>query len=196
MRRAVVLFRNLNQGQKGMPTTDQLRSALTEGGVSWVLTFQTNGTAVIDADDPGAVVTAALGRLREEAGYADLAAVLDLAALRRAVEALPPDVTTAPEGMELYKDVLAFVVPADGVRLELPWVSRHGDLVVHAIDPELGMVHATAFRREGQVSGNLTAELERKDARADGDVAVRATTRTRGTVERLLAKVDKVAPAG
>lgn len=204
MPRAAVLFRNLNQGQKRMPTTDQVRSSLEAGGASWVLTFQTNGTAVIDTTgDPRAVVASALARLAEEAGYADLAVVLDLASLRRAVEALPPPVTEAPDGMELYQDVLTFVVPADGLDLEVPWTSRHGDVVVHSVDRELGMVHATAFRRAGQISGNLTAELERPRARAAGvpagsvpvgTVPVRATTRTRGTIERLLAKVDKVAP--
>ena len=186
MARSVVLFRNLNQGQRGMPTTEQLRSALESGGAGWVLTFQTNGTAVVDAADPEATVASALGRLRDEVGYADQAVVLDLAQVQLALAALPPAVTEAPPGMELYQDVLAFVVPADGLDLKTPWTGRHGDLVVHSVDPKLGMVHGTAFRRGGKVSGNLTADLERH--------GVRATTRTRGTMERLVAKVVKAGP--
>lgn len=181
MARAVVLYRNLNQGQRGMPTTAQLRECLAAAGAQSVATFQSNGTVVIEANDPQSVTAAARPLLTAASGWSDVGVVVDLEHLRSAVSAFPAPFTGSPDGMTVYQDVLAFVTPSDGVRVGVPWWSPRQGLVIHSVDVLLGMVHATAFLRGNGSSESLTATLER-------DWKISATTRTRGTVERLLAR--------
>jgi len=61
--RHVGFLRNVNQGQRGQPSTDDVRDAFAEGGATEVVPFQTNGTIVFEADDPALVIERAVGAL-------------------------------------------------------------------------------------------------------------------------------------
>lgn len=52
MMQNVAFLRNVNQGQRGHPSTVDLLAALVESGASDVFAFRSNGTLVFDADDP------------------------------------------------------------------------------------------------------------------------------------------------
>lgn len=65
--RHVALVRNVNVGQRGHPSADELRAAFAEAGATDALSFQSNGTIVFtastaDADDLAQDAVAALAR--------------------------------------------------------------------------------------------------------------------------------------
>lgn len=49
----VVLFRNVNQGQRGQPSTSDLLAALADAGCGDAVAFQSNGTLVVRDRDRG-----------------------------------------------------------------------------------------------------------------------------------------------
>ena len=51
----VVLYRNLNLGHAGSPNREQLEGALERAGALRVKSFQTNGTVLLEAEDPEAL---------------------------------------------------------------------------------------------------------------------------------------------
>lgn len=53
--RCVAFLRNVNQGQSGHPSTDDLVSALADAGCPGAMPFQSNGTVVFECDDPDGV---------------------------------------------------------------------------------------------------------------------------------------------
>lgn len=53
----VAFFRNVNQGQRGMPRTDDLLDAFRDAGVPDAAAFQSNGTVVFTTPDSAATIT-------------------------------------------------------------------------------------------------------------------------------------------
>lgn len=172
----VAFFRNLNLGHDGSPNRGQLESACTDAGARHVRSFQTNGTVVFTADDADTVIAAALDQLRDCCGYDDCAVVRSTKVIRVLLAELPP-----PESSpDVYRETISFFDTDQraghaGAPTEDPLValiSLHSDYA-HASIAKVG-------NRVGNVTRHLEALLE-----------VSVTTRTRGTVERLLSATEQ-----
>ncbi|MHC2998143.1 DUF1697 domain-containing protein [Microbacterium sp. HJ5] len=64
----VAFVRNLNQGQRGHPLTRDLLDAFEDAGCRDPACFQSNGTVVFAADDPGTAVVDAMQALAARSG--------------------------------------------------------------------------------------------------------------------------------
>lgn len=171
--RHVVLYRSLNLGHRGSPDRRTLETALIGAGARRARSFQTNGTVLVETDRPRQVVTRAAQTLYEAAAYRDTAFVRPLDLLSELVAGSP---FAADDDEHVYRETFTFV--EDGAfDVELPWTNAKGnfDVVAARHGVLLGVV-----RMLGTIAGDPTAELERLTATA-------ATTRTRGTIERLVA---------
>ena len=76
--RSVAFFRNLNQGQRGSPTSAILEGAFAAAGASGVVLFQSNGTVVFFADDPVICVEVAAKAVRGASEWDDVVFVRSL----------------------------------------------------------------------------------------------------------------------
>lgn len=91
--RFVAFLRNVNQGQHGQPTTDDIRGAFEDAGCRDIRTFQSNGTVLFDADDPAAAAQNAEAALEARSGHAreifwiTLEQLADIAAFAAGVDA-------------------------------------------------------------------------------------------------------------
>ena len=72
---SVAFFRNLNQGQRGSPSSVQLVEAFELAGAREVIPFQSNGTVLFDAADPDACARAVIDRLATASPWSDVAFV-------------------------------------------------------------------------------------------------------------------------
>ena len=77
--RHVAFLRNLNQGQRNNPTSEQLVDAFERAGASGISLIRGNGTVVFDADDPTGCADVAVRLLAEGSGWSDVAFVRSLA---------------------------------------------------------------------------------------------------------------------
>ncbi|WP_125776483.1 DUF1697 domain-containing protein [Antribacter gilvus] len=177
---SVVLYRNMNLGQarSRSPGRAELEAALVSAGARSARSFQSNGTVLLDADDPGGVVEAAAPFLMAASGYDDAAFVRSLDELADAVQGDPfapfPD-----DGSERVETVTVF---DDGpLPVNLPWTNAA--TTVNLLAERHGIVVGLAqVTRAG--TGSPTVEVERMTAGA-------ATTRTMGTIRRLLAAAER-----
>lgn len=64
----VAFLRNVNQGQRGHPSTADLKAAFADAGCPDAVVFQSNGTIVFDAPDAGSIVADALQALAARSG--------------------------------------------------------------------------------------------------------------------------------
>ena len=172
-----VFYRNLNLGHRGSPTREQLEEALLRGGAQRVRSFQTNGTALVVADDPARVVRGAAQPLAQSAGYDGVAMVRTVSGLR---EVLDADHFAGHTDERTYRETFTFFDEGRVPAWRLPWTNPRGDVdVIHvAAGIALGVI-----RQEKSSAGNVTAEIEK----AIGGLA---TTRTKGSIERLLKAAD------
>lgn len=169
----VVFYRNLNLGHAGSPNREQLEGALERVGASHVKSFQTNGTVLLKADDPERVVTEAARELVAAAGYDDVAVVRGLADLERV---LALGVFEKHQSPRTYRETVTFFQGGNEPSWSTPWTNSKDDVdVLHVGDG----IALSLIRKPRSSAGNPTFELER----ATGGVA---TTRTRGSIERLL----------
>ncbi|MCR2826731.1 DUF1697 domain-containing protein [Microbacterium sp. zg.Y909] len=83
----VGLLRNVNQGQRGHPSTADILAAFADAGVPDAVTFQSNGTVVFRADDPAAVVADAVRALEARTGLRRAGCALPLPEIARIVDA-------------------------------------------------------------------------------------------------------------
>lgn len=88
---AVAFLRNLNQGQRGNPTTAQLVVAFGAAGASQVRPVRGNGTVVLSAADPQACTDAAVSALAASSPWHDVGFALDVEVLAGALVAVPED---------------------------------------------------------------------------------------------------------
>ncbi|GAA1918253.1 hypothetical protein GCM10009775_08550 [Microbacterium aoyamense] len=77
----VALFRNVNQGQRGHPSADQIVAAFRAAGAVDAVTFQSNGTVVFTARDAAAAAVAVRHRLGDDGVFDDLIEVRPLSFL-------------------------------------------------------------------------------------------------------------------
>ncbi|MES1212573.1 MAG: DUF1697 domain-containing protein [Leifsonia sp.] len=72
---SVAFLRNLNQGQRGSPSSAHLVEAFELAGAQGVATFQSNGTVLFDAPDPDVCAASAVDHLAVTSPWSDAAFV-------------------------------------------------------------------------------------------------------------------------
>ena len=171
--RAVAFFRNLNLGQtrSHSPTRVQLIEAFASAGAPGAVSFQTNGTVLLEAADPTAVAADAVTRLTPVCGYADAVIVRPADLVLEVAEQLAALPGTSE--LAVFDGAPSFPVP-------LPWTPPSGRLeVVRAAEG-----HALAVNSvEG--TSSATPELERL-------LGVPVTSRGAGTVLRLARRLREL----
>jgi len=85
--RTVALFRNVNQGQRGHPSTTDLLGALHDAGSGEAVAFRSNGTIVFDADAPSEVASRAVEALTARTGLTRECFTISMDELGRIVDA-------------------------------------------------------------------------------------------------------------
>ncbi|GAA3681940.1 hypothetical protein GCM10022224_052830 [Nonomuraea antimicrobica] len=171
----VVFYRNMNLGHPKSPDRATLEGALREAGAVSARSFQTNGTVLIEVGDaaPGEVVGRAAARLRTAGGYDDAAFVRPLDRLAAILDRAP----FAGAGDErTYRETFTFFDGVQDFGASLPWTNARGDVDVIEITDGVAL---SVIRKNGTRVGSPTAEMEAR-------LKVSATTRTAGTVERLV----------
>ncbi|MEV5071258.1 DUF1697 domain-containing protein [Microbacterium sp. LMI12-1-1.1] len=68
--RCVAFMRNVNQGQRGHPSTSDIVAGFADAGCPSVQTFQSNGTILFDSDEPASVVEQAADAVAARSGHA------------------------------------------------------------------------------------------------------------------------------
>ena len=169
----VVFYRNLNLGHAGSPNRAQLEGARERGGALRVRSFQTNGTVLLEAEAPERVVAAAASELGSLAGYDDAAIVRPLADLERV---LALGVFEKHQSRRTYRETVTFFQGSKEPSWSTPWTNSKDDVDVLHIGDGIAL---SLIRKPRNSAGSPTFELER----ATGGVA---TTRTRGSIDRLL----------
>ena len=66
--RCVAFLRNVNQGQRGHPSTADILAGFADAGCRDVVPFQSNGTILFDSDDPAAVVETVAASIAARSG--------------------------------------------------------------------------------------------------------------------------------
>lgn len=168
-----VFYRNLNLGHAGSPTREQLEGSLARAGALRVRSFQTNGTVLLEADDPERVVAAAAPELASAAAYDDAAFLRPLADLETLMALGVFERHLSPH---TYRETVTFFRGGKEPSWSTPWTNAKDDVDVLQIQDGIAL---SLIRKPRNTAGSPTFELER----ATGGVA---TTRTRGSIERLL----------
>lgn len=84
--RCVAFMRNVNQGQRGHPSTADIVAGFADAGCPDVQTFQSNGTILFDSGEPADAVESAAEAIAARSGHdreilwiplADLVAIVD-----------------------------------------------------------------------------------------------------------------------
>ncbi len=181
-----VFYRAMNLGHRGSPVRAVLEQCLVDGGARAVRSFQTNGTVLLDVTDAAdtdaadararaeAVVAAAAPLLAERAGYGHAGLVRSLADVVAALEGDPFALT---RDARTYRETVTFVDGGEPLPMALPWTDPRDSLDLVAAPPGtvLGVV-----RGGPGTWADPNAVVERFTGGT-------ATTRTLGTVRRLLA---------
>lgn len=168
----VIFYRNMNFGHPGSPTRHMLEVSLLQAGAELATSFQTNGTVLLSATAPELVLRRSAEILANSAAYRDLAVVCSIDTVRRAIEA-PQALTEDPT---VYRMVATFWLSDPQLELALPWTNSRGNVSIELIDAEFAV---SVSRKFGSVVGSPNAEIEKLTGQ-------KATTRTIGTLERLL----------
>lgn len=175
----VALFRNMNLGHRGSPRRPDLEQAFADAGAFSAASFQTNGTVVFETA-PGraeAVMDRATALLGDRVGYTDVGILSTLDDLARAAKS---PLFERHQREDTYRECLTWVRAKPGTSLsierEYPWTNTLGD--TDFLGVEAGIV-VTLIRQRGNQVGAPTKILETA-------YPIHATTRTRGTVLRLL----------
>jgi uncharacterized protein (DUF1697 family) len=170
----VALFRNLNLGHVGSPTKQQLIDAFASA--QSVRSFQTNGTVLFESSDPEAVLGRALQAL-EQVGYHDHVLLRTVDELRDSLAATGE----APADENVYRTTLSYFDAPDVPPITVPLRSGNGLVEIRRIDAREA---AAVCWQRGSTIGDVNAFLERT-------LSTPVTTRTLGTVQRLLAAADR-----
>lgn len=169
----VALYRNLNLGHRGSPNREQLEDALASCGARRVKSFQTNGTVLLDTDTPLAIVELAGPVLRDCCGYDDAVFVQSIAQLD-ALVAL--GIFEAHPSTRTYRECVTFFRGPKTPEWVLPWTNPKDDVDILYCNDGVAL---SLTRKPRNTAGNPTAVLERATQGV-------ATTRTLGTIQRLL----------
>lgn len=168
-----VFYRNLNLGHRRSPTRDQLQFALLDAGAERVRSFQTNGTVLMVASDPEAAVRGASRSLAEKSGYNDAALIRTVASL---VNVLDSGSFDGHSDERTYRETFTFFDGGRAPAWSLPWTNARDNVDIIRVTDGLAL---GVIRKPKNTAGSPTAEIER----STGGVA---TTRTRGSIERLV----------
>jgi uncharacterized protein (DUF1697 family) len=101
--RHVAFLRNINQGQRGHPSTADILAAFAGAGARAAVTFQANGTVVFAADDPQAVVDDAVDALVAPAGVAYAGFRMPLPTLAAIVDAHAAELDVGRRELTLHR---------------------------------------------------------------------------------------------
>lgn len=171
----VALFRNLNLGHRGSPTGNELLAAF--GDASRARTFQTNGTVLFKAAHPERTAQRALHQLRAQ-GYQHQLVIRALPDIADAVRHLEE-----PDPAEnIYRTMISFFDTDELPKVRLP--ARSPDRLVELRRLEPGYAVSVCWK-PGSKAGDVTGFLE-------SVVDAPATTRSLGTVERLLSAGERL----
>ena len=99
---SVAFFRNLNQGQRGHPSTAQIVEAFQSNGAVDVRPVRSNGTVVFDAADPERCLAQTLDRLEARCGWEGVAFSRDGDWLADRAAELPAGVVPALVELSLF----------------------------------------------------------------------------------------------
>ncbi len=182
----VAFYRNMNLGHTNSPTRAMLEDTLRAAGASWARSFQTNGTVLIEVGDtsPREVVNRAGPLLLTVSGYDDAVFVRPVDQLAAILERAP---FTGTGDEHTYRETFTFFDSDQEFGAPLPWTNDRGDVRIIEIG---GGVALSIIKRIATRAGSPTAEVEAR-------LKVPATTRTAGTVKRLLKRFTEpvTAPA-
>lgn len=173
--RYVAFYRNMNLGHRGCPNRQQLESALAAAGGTEVRSFQTNGTVVFRAQSgtEADVVGRAAGPLGRDAGYDGAVFVRTFDSLAELIERDP---FAAYADERTYRETITFFDGGRTLDLTLPWTNPRGDLDIIELHDSFAL---SITRMIGSTTGSPNSVLEPR-------LGVLATTRTMGTIERLV----------
>ncbi|WP_183643749.1 DUF1697 domain-containing protein [Neomicrococcus lactis] len=167
----VALFRNLNLGQKGSPSSGELLDAF--GGPEVATNFQTNGTVVFETTDLESTKNLVKTRLAES-GYLQSFSVLTLEEMAEFAAQAPQ---VDPAG-NVYRVMASFFDAPEEPQIALPLRSKNNLVEVRSISRN----HAWSLTWKPNSSvGNVTGLLEEH-------LGVPVTSRTASTVGRLVKK--------
>ena len=166
----VAFFRLLNLGHPGCPDRASLEGAFRRAGARTARSVQTNGTVVFSGDAD--VIAVVRESLVAEVGYQQPVLVRTVDRVAEVLAGFP----ASDAGAEVYRACVTVHDASAGPELELPWTSPSGDVVVLATSPDHT---ASVIRRRGTSVGDPNRLAERL-------LGVPATTRTTGTLERVL----------
>lgn len=169
-----VFYRNLSLGHRGSPTLQALEAALTAAGAIRVASTGSNGTVLLEAADPLTVVHGAARELERTVGYRDAAFVRPFGVVASIAGRRPFE---GHSDARTYRETFTFFDGLLDAPLDLPWTNGRGDVEFLAIADGIA---AGTVRWLASGPGSPNAEIERLTGSA-------ATTRTRQTVERLVA---------
>ncbi len=79
--RWVALLRNVNQGQRGHPSTADIRAGFADAGCRDIELFQSNGTVLFDADDPVEAAERASAEIASRSGHERAVFCIELGSL-------------------------------------------------------------------------------------------------------------------
>lgn len=116
---SVAFFRNLNQGQRGSPSSAVLERAFAKAGATEVALFQSNGTVVFTAEDPSSCVQNAATAVHAASEWQDAVFVRSVGWLVGLVRELDLDVpASANTELSLFDESVALAVnlPVPGRR--------------------------------------------------------------------------------
>ncbi|WP_218713705.1 DUF1697 domain-containing protein [Arthrobacter sp. BF1] len=167
----VALFRNVNLGHPGSPTSTILVDAF--GGPSVANSFQTNGTVVFDAVDPESVISQARIGLAAVEFHQNFVVrpLTDIASLLNEAPEIDP-------AENVYRLMVSFFDTIDGSQISVPLRSPNELVEVRSFhDSHAWSVCWKPKNTAGNVTGFLESLLE-----------VPVTTRTAATLERLSRK--------
>lgn len=171
----VAFYRSMNLGHAGSPDRATLQDALNDAGAHDARSFQTNGTVVFASSSSEArkVVDRAAAALKKACGYDDAVFVRPLDSL---ATLLRRDPFKGARDERTYRETLTFFDSDARFDAPLPWTNPRGD--VDLLEVADG-VAVGIIRKERGTAGSPTAEIEKR-------LDTAATTRTLGTVERLV----------
>lgn len=169
--RCVAFLRNVNQGQRGHPSTADILAAFTDAGCRDAVPFQSNGTVVFEADDPAAVTETVVASIAARTGLEREAFWMPFDSLVAVVEA--HGATPDPRRHEFTLHGGGTIDPTDP------------DVVNEAVSRRCEIVGSgtgwTLIRNERDGEGNATPVIERI-------TRGRATSRGLPTLVRLVGR--------
>jgi len=155
--RHVAFLRNVNQGQRGHPSTSDLVDAFESEGASHAVPFQSNGTIVFTAPDAAALALAVRERLAGRGVFDDAIHVRSVAFIARIV--------------------LAHAGEPDGRRRELTLFER-------GRDPEASTLLTESVRRRCRIADagdGWAVVLNERDQQSNGTPTLQAVLGTPAT---------------